>query len=238
MSEKVPFSSARLEAALDYRFRDPELLLQALTHKSFVNEQACGTPAAASARAHNERLEFLGDAVLELKVSELLYRREPEWDEGDLTRMRSRVVNTGSLAAFAGQLGLGDFLRLGRGEEKQGGRRRPALLADAFEALVAALYLDGGEPVVEALVRDLVAASRRSADHKSELQERLQALSGKPPRYRLVSRQGADHRPRFEIEVSTADGRVLGIGRGASRKSAEQAAAAAALKEFDPLSGG
>ncbi len=235
--EKLPLSPARLEAVLDYRFRDPELLLRALTHKSFVNEQGSASAPATAGRDHNERLEFLGDAVLELKVSELLFRRQPDWDEGRLTLMRSRVVNTGALAAFARKLQLGNYLRLGRGEEKQGGRRRTGLLADAFEALVAALYLDGAGPVLETMVQDLVAAGRRSADYKSELQECLQATSGMPPVYRLVSRQGADHRPRFEIEVCDGNGQVLGRGQGGSRKNAEQAAAAAALERIGPDSG-
>ena len=233
----MPFPPGRLETVLDYRFQDQFLLLTALTHKSFVNEQGAAGDSPASSQVHNERLEFLGDAVLELMVSDLFYRREPNWDEGELTRMRSRVVNARSLAAFALKLGLGDFLRLGRGEEKQGGRRRPALLADAFEALVAALYLDGGGVVVERLVGELVAACQRSSDYKSELQEYLQAASGTPPVYRLVSREGADHRPLFEVEVGDGRGRVLGVGRGASRKKAEQAAAAAALQELKPSAG-
>ncbi len=237
LSEKLPFPPARLEAALGYAFRDPDLLLRALTHKSFVNELGAPAAPASSCRAHNERLEFLGDAVLELKVSELLFRRQPEWDEGGLTRMRSRVVNTRSLAAFADRLQLGRYLRLGRGEEKQGGRRRPGLLADAFEALAAALYLDGAGVVVEGLVGELVASCGRAADHKSELQERLQADHGSPPVYRLVKRQGADHRPLFEVEVCDGGGRVLGTGRGSSRKSAEQAAAAAALVKIRPAAG-
>ena len=222
---------------MGYRFRDQELLLKALTHKSFVNEQGAAGGGPASPQAHNERLEFLGDAVLELAVSDLLYRREPDWEEGDLTRMRSRVVNARSLAAFALKLKLGDFLRLGRGEEKQGGRQRPALLADAFEALVAALFLDGGKNVVEKLVVELVAACQRSSDYKSELQEYLQAAGGTPPVYRLIRREGADHRPLFEVEVGDGRGRVLGIGRGASRKKAEQAAAAAALRKLRPAGG-
>ncbi len=229
-----PAPPAELERILGYRFNDPELLLTALTHKSFVNEQTpAGAAAAGGAACDNERLEFLGDAVLELLVSELLYRREPDWEEGKLTRMRSRIVNTGSLARFASGLGLGSYLRLGRGEEKQAGRRRPALLADAFEALLAALYLDGGEQVLSRLVEKLAdQALALSEDYKSALQEQLQEVCGKPPVYEVIERRGVDHRPLFRVEVRDSQGRKLGVGSGSSRKKAEQAAAAAALEKL------
>jgi ribonuclease-3 len=229
-----PVPPAELERILGYRFKKSELLLTALTHKSFVNEQSqSGTMATGPVVSDNERLEFLGDAVLELLVSELLYRREPDWEEGMLTRMRSRIVNTDALARFASDLGLGSYLRLGRGEEKQAGRRRPALLADALEALLAALYLDGGRQVLMRLVERLVdQALTLSDDHKSALQERLQEACGKPPVYELLERRGTDHRPHFKVEVRDSRGRRLGVGRGSSRKKAEQAAAAAALEKL------
>jgi len=229
-----PAPPAELERILGYRFKKPELLLTALTHKSFVNEQSQVDAAATGPVVDdNERLEFLGDAVLELFVSELLYRREPDWEEGKLTRMRSRIVNTEALARFASGLGLGSYLRLGRGEEKQAGRRRPALLADALEALLAALYLDGGRQVLSRLVEDLAdRALSLSDDHKSALQERLQEVCGRPPVYELIERQGADHCPLFKVEVRDSQGRKLGVGSGTSRKKAEQAAAAAALEKL------
>jgi len=224
---------AALEERLGWHFHEPRLLLQALTHASYINE-AKSVRAQSVAKEgfedDNQRLEFLGDAVLELKVSELLYRRHRAWREGDLTRMRSQVVQTSSLARFAAQLKLGECLRLGRGEHRQGARRRPGLLADAFEALVAALYLDGADEVLDRLVRELVeqAGKRAGEDHKSCLQEMVQASGAAPPVYHLERCGGVDHRPRFEVEVMVA-GRSLGIGHGPSRREAEQAAAAAAL---------
>jgi len=226
-------SVGALEEILDYSFQQPELLLQAMTHKSFVNEQ-CHRDGAADNLGDNERLEFLGDAVLELKVREMLYVRFPDKPEGELSQIRSQIVNAGALARFSSSLGLGEFLHLGRGELRQGGRQRPSLLANAFEALLAALYLDGASKTVEKLVAELVGRELVSTgkDHKSQLQEYLQELNGRPPVYKLVERRGADHQPLFFIEVYDSSGHLLGCGQGSSRKIAEQKAASAALQSF------
>ncbi len=222
-----------LEEVLNYAFRDRELLLQSLTHKSYVNENR-HREAVDGNLVDNERLEFLGDAVLELRVSEVLYAQYPDKPEGELSRARSQIVNTEALARFSTKLGLGNYLRLGRGEEVQGGRQRTSLLADAFEALLAALYLDGAGECLQGLVVNLVsremAASR--VDCKSQLQEKLQELSGQPPVYQLLERQGADHKPLFFVEVQDGSGRILGSGRGSSLKIAEQSAAGDALQRY------
>ncbi len=220
-----------LEEVIGYSFTKPELLLQALTHKSFVNENQ-HKRGETEILLDNERLEFLGDAVLELRVSERLYIRFPDKPEGELSRVRSQIVNTQALARFAVRLGLGEFLRLGRGEARSGGRQRISLLADTFEALLAALYLDGAEKIVQNLIDELLASELASScsDYKSELQERLQEQGGPPPVYELTGRHGADHQPLFFIEVQDAAGCRLGTGRGTSRKAAEQKAAADALK--------
>ena len=230
LSAKI-FLLGELEEILDYSFRNRELLLQALTHKSYVNENR-HKDGAGSNLIDNERLEFLGDAVLELLVSEILYSQYPDKPEGELSRMRSQIVNTEALARFAGKLGLGNFLRLGRGEERQGGRLRTSLLADVFEALLAALYLDSAAEILQGLVEELVTRELISSwvDYKSQLQEMLQEETGKPPVYELVARQGADHQPLFFVEVHDDCGRLLGAGNGPSRKSAEQRAAGDALQ--------
>jgi len=227
------FPSA-IEEILNYSFINTELLLQALTHKSFVNENRHKW-GKAEVLLDNERLEFLGDAVLELRVSERLYVRFPDKPEGELSRIRSQIVNTQALARFAERLGLGEFLRLGRGEVRQGGRQRISLLADTFEALLAALYLDGAEKVVQNLIDELLESELASScsDYKSELQEHLQEQGGPPPVYELTGRCGADHQPLFFIEVRDASGCRLGAGSGSSRKAAEQKAAADALKAME-----
>lgn len=220
-----------LEEILGYSFRNRELLLQALTHKSYVNENR-HKGAAGGDLVDNERLEFLGDAVLELLVSEIIYAQYPDKPEGELSRIRSQIVNTEALARFAGKLGLGNFLRLGRGEERQGGRRRTSLLADAFEALLAALYLDGAAEILQGLIEEHMTRELASSwtDYKSQLQEKLQVEYGRPPVYELVARQGADHQPLFFVEVRDEHGHLLGAGSGSSRKSAEQRAAGDALQ--------
>ncbi len=226
------FPSA-LEEVLGYAFAEPELLLQALTHKSYVNENR-HKHNGAEVLLDNERMEFLGDAVLELRVSERLYARFPHKLEGELSQLRSQIVNTQALARFAERLGLGEFLRLGRGEANQGGRQRVSLLADTFEALLAALYLDGAVQVVQNLIEELLESelAANCSDYKTRLQERLQEQGGPPPVYELTDRHGADHQPLFFIEVRDAAGHRLGAGRGSSRKAAEQKAAADALKDW------
>lgn len=223
---------ANLERRIDYRFRDAALLEQALTHRSRANEDD-------EEGADNESLEFLGDAVVGFLVAELLFREFPAFDEGRKSKMKAALVSTAALARAAERIALGSYLRLGRGEEKTGGRQKPALLADAFEALVAALYLDGGLEHVRAFVeRELAAALddvRASAvvgeDYKSALQERLQAANGPLPVYRHVGTVGPDHRKRFEVEVLVA-GDPIARGEGGSKKEAEQEAARFALERL------
>ncbi|NCO51228.1 MAG: ribonuclease III [Deltaproteobacteria bacterium] len=223
------FSFARLQEQLGYTFRSSSLLLQALTHKSYSNEQR------EALDPHNERLEFLGDAVLELAVSHYVYRHFPQVPEGGLTRIRAEVVCEKGLARLARRLQLGAGLRLGRGEEKCGGRKKASLLSDAVEALMGAIFLEGGFPVACAVVEHLCAAdiqasgkSRLGSDHKTALQEKLQAIFGELPVYQLLGIEGPDHNRSFVVQVAFHD-EILGCGQGSSKKQAEQQAAAAAL---------
>jgi ribonuclease-3 len=218
-----------LEERLGVRFRDPRLLQTALTHKSAVNER----PEAGI--ADNERLEFLGDAVLGAVVAEDLYRAFPEATEGALTVMRAELVRQSGLARWARAFDLGDSMVLGRGEDQRGGRDRDPLLASAFEALVGALYLDQGYEAALQFIAPLVAASLPSfspsqpaRDPKSELQYRLQARTGALPLYRVISVEGPEHRPLFTVEVQAGDG-IVGTGVGSSKQAAEQEAARNAL---------
>ncbi len=219
-----------LRERLGLPINDRDLLAQALVHSSWLHEHP------DSAQGHNERLEYLGDAVVSLAVSEALYRRHPGDDEGVLSARRAAIVSTAGLARLASRLDLGSYLLLGEGEAQRGGRVRPSLLASAFEALVGALYLDLGW----APVRDWIqgwAAQELSADvtltslksPKSRLQEHTQRSSGERPTYRLVEAVGPDHEKRFLIEVIVG-GRVLGTGAGPSRRVAETSAAAKALE--------
>ncbi len=210
--------------------RDPDLYAQALIHSSWLHEHP------DSALGHNERLEFLGDAVVSLAVSDDLYRRHPSDDEGVLSARRAAIVSTPGLARLAVRLELGQFLLLGEGEAQRGGRVRPSLLASAFEALVGAIYLDLGwdaardwirERAAEELTADVALTSLKSP--KSRLQEHTQRTSGDRPLYRLVEAVGPDHEKHFRIEVEVG-GRVLGAGEGTSRRIAETQAAAEALE--------
>lgn len=219
-----------LEQQIGYQFQDQLLPLQALTHKSFSNEQV------ADLSPNNERLEFLGDAVLELAVSDWIYRCYPDIPEGELTRIRSEVVSEKGLLGVARSIDLGAGLRLGKGEEKSGGRLKPSLLSDALEALLAAVFCDGGFAascqVVERLFAepiDRVANDRRGTDHKTSLQETIQARFNQLPQYSLVQVSGPDHQRNFKMEVHF-NGELLGTGQGSSKKIAEQQAAEAALK--------
>jgi ribonuclease III len=222
---------AELESVLGYQFRDPQRLLQALMHSSRIPERALGEPSES-----NEKLEFLGDAVLELVVSEELVREFPDWSEGQLSKSRARLVNATAISLSAQRLGIGKFLRLGRGEEKTGGRTKPALLADAYEALIAAVYLDGGLEAARGFVRRslvegaiAVEAERLGhTDHKSALQEYLQSRGMAPGAYHVIAETGPDHQKTFRVEVRIA-GQVSAIGCGRTKKEAEQAAAIAAL---------
>jgi ribonuclease-3 len=212
-----------VQERLRHRFADPRLLERALTHRSFSSE-------------HNERLEFLGDSVLNLAVSALLYERLTGLPEGDLTKIRATLVKQEPLHRLAVGLGVPDALRLGEGEVRTGGRSRPSILADALEALIGAVYLDGGYAAAEALVRRLfekveinptMAASAK--DPKTELQEWLQGRKMKLPVYRVAATLGAAHKQTFDVECEVPEFGAVERGIGASRRAAEQAAAAAML---------
>jgi ribonuclease-3 len=220
-----------IEAKLGYRFSNRELLLEALTHRTYVNEAGGGKD--------NQRLEFFGDAVLDFLLSDMLLVQFPESREGELTRMRAALVDETSLARLAVTLDLGAALRLGRGEDKGGGRQKRSLLADAFEALLAALYLDGGieaaRRVVEAHFRPLLTSAEALAgrDFKTDLQERARLARGQLPRYQLKEVSGPDHDRVFTVELYLGD-ELMGQGVGRTKKEAEQDAARAAtilLKE-------
>lgn len=231
-----------LEAGLGYHFRQPDLLRRALTHRSATASaaaSAAGDASAGNSNEDNERLEFLGDAVLGLLASEYLLTVFPEWSEGQLSRSRARIVNARSLGSAARRLHLGEYLYLGRGEEKTGGREKPAMLADAFEAVVGAIYLDGGlEPVRQFLRRGLFDSTvgerperLAESDFKSGLQEFLQGRGRPPADYRVVAESGPDHRKLFSVEV-WIEGRRLADGEGSSKKEAEQEAARRALGQL------
>jgi ribonuclease III len=222
---------ADLETRLAHRFHSAELLEQALTHGSRAYERG-------DASRGNERLEFLGDAVLNLVVSERLMSLWPQASEGTLSRARAAAVNTAALAASARRLGLSSLIRLGRGEEGSGGRDKPSILADVFEAVLGALYLDGGLEVVRAfLVREFDAHLRDPealrSDAKTRLQERVQERGDPAPSYETIAERGPDHAREFEVIVRVA-GQELGRGIGRSKRAAEQAAARSALEAFEP----
>ncbi|HEX3371478.1 MAG TPA: ribonuclease III [Candidatus Acidoferrales bacterium] len=225
---------AELESVLGHSFRDPRWLLQSLMHSSRLPERTEEEPAES-----NEKLEFLGDAVLELVVSEELVHEFPDWTEGQLSKSRARLVNATAISLSAQRLGLGKYLRLGRGEEKTGGRSKPALLADAYEALIAAIYLDGGLEaargfVKRTLVEGVMAVEAERighTDHKSELQEFLQSQGISAAGYYVINESGPDHQKIFRVEVRIA-GRANAIGTGKTKKEAEQSAAVAALLQL------
>lgn len=222
---------AELESILGHSFHDPRILLQALMHSSRIPERLSEEPVES-----NEKLEFLGDAVLELLVSEELVHKFPDWSEGQLSKSRARLVNASAISQAAQRLSLGKYLRLGRGEEKTGGRTKPALLADAYEALIAAVYLDGGLDAARGFVsRTLVdgtiaveAERMGHSDHKSALQEFLQSRGMAPGAYQVVAESGPDHQKIFRVELRVA-GQTPVIGTGRTKKEAEQSAAVAAL---------
>jgi ribonuclease-3 len=223
------FSLTQLQDQLGFSFSSSALLRQALTHKSYTNEQR------ENFQPHNERLEFLGDAVLELAVSQYVYRHFAHVSEGGLTRIRAEVVCEKGLARVARRLQLGTGLRLGRGEEKCGGRKKSSLLSDAVEALIGAIFLEGGFSAACAVVERLCAAdiqasalSRLGSDYKTALQEKLQAVFGELPVYELLRVEGPDHDRSFVVQV-LFNQEVLGCGQGSSKKQAEQQAAAVAL---------
>jgi ribonuclease-3 len=223
-----------LRSALGNPELDPELLDRALTHRSFAYENG-GLPT-------NERLEFLGDSVLGMVVNEHLFRRFPDKEEGDLTKIKSLLVCGTTLGKVAQRVGLGEFLLLSRSEAGTGGRRRESILADAMEAVIGAVYLDGGLEPARRLVREQLLVSvndaiqeRTRRNYKSLLQEKLQARYKTPPRYKVSYTTGPDHARRFTVKV-TLRGTVLGVGTGSSKKQAEQRAAETALTRLEELS--
>jgi ribonuclease-3 len=217
-----------LQQALGHRFNNLRLLLRALTHPSYVNEHP------DDETGDNQRLEFLGDAVLDFIAGAWVFRHYPEFAEGRMTRLRAALVRTGTLAQLARQVGIGEALRLGRGEEEAGGRERDANLCDAFEAVAGALYLDGGLAAAEAFAEPLIGpvaeatlAGEADWDAKSRFQEWSQAERGVTPRYRIVAETGPDHAKTFVAEVVLRR-EVVGQGSGRSKQAAEQDAARAA----------
>lgn len=216
-------------------FKDPRLLERALTHSSYANEHP------EEQLADNERLEFLGDAVLDFIAGAWLFEQFPEYDEGRLTNVRAALVRVSTLAKFAQQIGLPERLRLGKGEIDTGGRERASILGNAFEALLGALYLDQGIEAVRSFVVPLLAQAtpeimqaKLDRDAKSRLQEWSQGALGITPRYKLIATEGPDHAKTFTVEVRLGD-RVAGIGRGSSKQMAEQLAARDALERTDEL---
>ncbi len=223
----------KFEKRIHYSFKHRDYLKRALTHKSFANE------LKLPATEHNERYEYLGDAVLELSVSHLLMERFPEFPEGDLSKLRAAIVNEGQLADIARQLDLGSYLYLGKGEDQTGGREKPSLLSDALEAVFGAVYLDRGFgkafKVIERLYEDILERAGGVGfvrDFKTKLQEVSQARFRAVPRYRLQKTSGPDHAKTFEVHLYIND-TCWGVGSGANKKAAEQAAAAQALTRLE-----
>jgi ribonuclease III len=255
---KKPSGVPELETLLGHRFEKPELLTRALTHRSLAYEQhfgesesaeTCEPDAASDSSTDNEQLEFLGDAIIGFLVAEELCRRYPDLREGPLTRLRAELVSRHNLGLVAMRLNLGDYMLLGRGEERSGGRRKSALLANCTEAVVAALYLDGGievartfvlrevvEPDAPELHRKMLHGST-IGDYKSALQERLQAQKRGQPEYSVKAESGPDHRKRFLVEVSVVktgvSGKPLARGLGSTKKKAEQEAARRAIIKLE-----
>ena len=216
----------KLEEKLGYTFQNRALLENALTHSSYANENK------HTGAQSNERLEFLGDSVLGMVTADYLYRVHPDLPEGDLTRTRAALVCEGSLVEVAQQLNLGSYLKLGKGEDAGGGRERPSIVADAVEAVLAAVYLDGGigsaRKIIQRFILDREEEKSGSRDYKTALQELVQRESGQVLAYRLVGSTGPDHAKRFQVEVEL-NGAPVGAGEGRSKKEAEQMAAKAAI---------
>ena len=229
-----------LQTRLGLRFADPQLLRSALVHRSFLHEH----PDQGVGLTDGERLEFLGDAILNYLAGTLLYDRFPSHSEGELTGLRSALVRTATLAGFARDLSLGAYIRLSKGEEINGAREREALLADTFESLIAAIYLDQGLETAKLFVNllfeqqiEAIEAHGLALDYKSQLQQRIQAERNLTPRYQVVAEHGQDPRREYTIEVLAGDVR-LGAGQGPSKQAAAQAAAQAALEDLGNLATG
>jgi ribonuclease-3 len=229
----LPPDLSELEALLGYRFRDPSLLVRALTHRSYVNEHE------DEGLLHNESLEFLGDAVLGFLVSSRSFRRFPELQEGALSKIKAYLVSAANLLQFARRIRLGEYMRLSKGEEKTGGRTKRAILEDAYEALIGAMYLDGGMEAASALLAAQVEEILDSldvkhivfGDFKSALQERLHNLGRLEPVYRVINEIGPDHRKTFVVQVLVHD-EIVAEASGKTKKEAQQEAARIALESI------
>ncbi len=219
----------KLEERIGYRFRDRSLLVTALTHSSYANERHADSVPCY------ERLEFLGDSILGLVTAEFLYRHEPPLPEGSMTRLRAELVCEQSLHRVAQELGIAPFMRLGRGEENTGGRQRPSVLADMVEAIIAAIFLDGGPEEASRFVHGKIlrnaeiSETHRTKDYKTELQELVQRRPNRQIAYELIGESGPDHNKTFRFRV-TIDGVPAGEGSGRTKKEAEQMAALRALE--------
>jgi ribonuclease III len=219
-----------LQGKISYQFNNPDLLDVALTHRSYANERAGG------AYRDNERLEFLGDSVLNVIISHLTMKRFPHYDEGELTRMRASLVNEKSLARISKSLGINQYLLLGKGESRRGGRERTSLISDSYEALIGAVYLDGGfERAFEVVEKEFTPLLDKGltddGDCKTRVQQVSQSRFGSSPRYRLFDVRGPEHDKTFGVELFI-DGRLYGYGIGKSKKEAQQNAAQEALKRI------
>ena len=238
-TREAPSDLGALEERLGYEFKDRALLERALTHRSYAHENVRSGEEEKARAMHNEALEFVGDSVLGLVVADALFRAHPDVTEGELSRMKHRLVSTQTLARAARALQVGESLRVGRGEEKTGGRRKRALLADAFEAVLAAVFIDGGFDeaarfVARALGRELEEATPESAaaaDYKTLLQERLQAERRVTPHYDLIETEGPPHSHTFHVEVVWDEQRARGSGK--TIKAAEMDAARRALEGME-----
>ena len=219
-----------LQKKLGYRFKNPDLLKTALTHSSYANENK------KKGAGNNERLEFLGDSVLGMTVAAMIFNGKPNMPEGQMTRLRSELVCEKSLASLAATLGLGKCLLLGHGEERSGGRERPSILADAVEAIIAAIYMEGGFKPVERFVVQYLGPRAQlpefeNTDYKTSLQELIQEKPGQSLSYHVTDEHGPDHLKLYTVEVRL-NGGLIGTGAGRSKKDAEQEAARAALAEI------
>lgn len=238
----MPENLASLEKLIGYQFGNLALLERAVTHRSWASEKIPFGDEKEIRRLQNESLEFVGDSVLGLAVAEQLYIRHPEASEGDLTLMKHRLVSTETLAAIARNLDLGKFMRVGRGEEKTGGRRKQALLADTLEAIIAAVFFDSGYISARGFINRIFAEEFRAAspesslDYKTLLQETLQAQKLAAPTYTLIKTEGPPHQRIFQVEAVWENGRVQGTGN--SIKSAEMTAASLVLKKLNKSKAG
>ena len=228
-TEENSFNQNKIEKAIGYIFKDKNILKQAFTHSSHAYEKKIDS------LYNNERLEFLGDAVLQIFISDYLYEKYLKKDEGDLTKLRASIVCEPSLAILSRNIGLGDFLILGRGESKGGGRERDSILADTYEAVIGAIYLDGGMPAATDFLTakmlpniDILTSNSQVTDYKTQLQEVIQKNSKIPLKYETISQSGPDHDKTFTVQLSH-EKKILGKGVGKSKKDAEQAAAKMAL---------